>query len=160
MRGGTSYVAAFRMLRSVIEQDVKQLKADGFAVHRPAVFFFSATASRPTTTAPGSRRSRSSRATTAETQTGFAYWPNVIPFGVGARPDTLRELIHPRQRSKAYFMKDGAKPDQVIRQMAEVLIASTMASGSSFGNGGPGLVLPDDASLGGEIVAADYEDLL
>lgn len=159
VRGGTSYVAAFQKLRTVIDQDVKQLKADGFAVHRPAVFFFSD--GEPTDDDGAWQRAFAELTEYDKTsQTGFAYWPNVIPFGVGSRPETLRELIHPRDRSKAYFMKDGAKPDQVIRQMAEILIASTMASGSSFGNGGPGLVLPDDAALGDDIEAADYGDLL
>jgi uncharacterized protein YegL len=159
VRGGTSYVAAFAMLRTQIEQDVKQLKADGFVVHRPAVFFLS---DGEPTDADGDWRRAFTELTTYDkgSGTGFAYWPNVIPFGVGANPDTLRELIHPRDRSKAYFMKDGANPGEVLRQMAEILISSTMASGSSFGNGGPGLVLPEASELDGDIVAADYEDLL
>src|SRR5689334_20144637 len=40
-RGGTSFAAAFRLLRQQIEQDVAQLKGDNYAVHRPAVFFLS-----------------------------------------------------------------------------------------------------------------------
>jgi uncharacterized protein YegL len=40
-RGGTSYAAAFRMMRKQIEHDVVQLKGDNYSVHRPAMFFLS-----------------------------------------------------------------------------------------------------------------------
>ena len=40
-RGGTSFAAALTLLRSEIAANIKQLKADGFVVHRPAVFFIS-----------------------------------------------------------------------------------------------------------------------
>ena len=39
VRGGTSFGAAFRLLRTQLETDVAQLRADGYKVHRPAVFF-------------------------------------------------------------------------------------------------------------------------
>src|SRR3954471_8861126 len=41
VRGGTSYAAAFRLLRAEIAANIKQLKADGYRVHRPALFFLS-----------------------------------------------------------------------------------------------------------------------
>ena len=44
--------------------------------------------------------------------------------------------------------------------MAEILVASTLMSGASFGNGGPGFVLPDETELGDNVMAADYGDLL
>lgn len=158
-RGGTSFVAAFRTLRGQIAQDVAQLKADGLDVHRPAAFFISD--GEPTDREQEWREAFEELTAYDRTaKTGFAFFPNVIPFGVGARPDTLRELIHPRKRSKAYFMKDGANAGEALRQMAEILVASTLMSGASFGNGGPGFVLPDDADLGDDIEAADYEDLL
>jgi uncharacterized protein YegL len=159
VRGGTSYVAAFERLRDQIEQDVAQLKADGFAVHRPAVFFISD--GEPTDDDASWRKAFADLTSyDKETKTGFPFFPNVIPFGVGARPDTLRDLIHPQKRSRAYFMKDGANAGQALAQMAEILIASTMLSGASFGNGGPGFVLPDEDDLGDAVEAADYEDLL
>jgi uncharacterized protein YegL len=158
-RGGTSYVAAFQRLREQIEKDVAQLKADGFAVHRPAVFFISD--GEPTDEESAWRQAFAELTSyDKETKTGFAYFPNVIPFGIGARPDTLRDLIHPQQRSRAYFMKDGANAGKALAEMAEILIASTMLSGASFGNGGPGFVLPDESDMGGNVEAADYEDLL
>lgn len=158
-RGGTSYVAAFDTLRSQIERDVSQLKADGFEVHRPAVFFVS---DGEPTDEDAAWRSAFENLTAYDkaAKTGFAFFPNVIPFGVGPRPETLRDLIHPRNRSKCYFMKDGAKPGETLRQMAEILVASTLLSGASFGAGGPGFVLPDEDDLGDDVVVADYQDLL
>lgn len=158
-RGGTSYVAAFDMARRQIEQDVDQLKADGFDVHRPAVFFIS---DGLPTDEEHEWRSAFTTLTSYDkaTKSGFAYFPNVIPFGIGATPEVLREMIHPRDRSKCYFMKDGANAGEVLSSMAQILIQSTLMSGASFGSGGPGFVLPDDSSLGANVVAADYEDLL
>jgi uncharacterized protein YegL len=159
-RGGTSYVAAFYTIRSQIEQDVSQLKADGFDVHRPAVFFISD--GEPTDHDTAWREAFDQlTAYDRQSKSGFPFYPNVIPFGIGARPDTLKELIHPKNRSKSYFMKDGANAGEALRQMAEILVASTLMSGASFGGGGPGFVLPDDDELGDDIVAADYDgDLL
>src|SRR5262249_15593921 len=73
VRGGTSYVAAFRLLRSEIAANIKQLKVDGFMVHRPAVFFLSD--GMPTDKEPAWR------STFADLINEKAY-PNVIPFGV------------------------------------------------------------------------------
>lgn len=158
-RGSTSYVAAFRTLRSQIQQDVSQLKADGFDVHRPAAFFIS---DGEPTDDPAAWREAFEQLTAYDkaTRSGFPYYPNVVPFGIGARPETLQELIHPRSRSKSYFMKDGANAAEALRQMAEILVASTLLSGASVGNGGGGFVLPDDDDLGDDLVAADYGDYL
>jgi uncharacterized protein YegL len=41
VRAGMSYAAAFALLRREIETDVTRLKADGFAVRRPVVWFVS-----------------------------------------------------------------------------------------------------------------------
>lgn len=160
VRGATSYVAVFRTLRTQIEQDVSQLKADGFDVHRPAVFFISD--GEPTDAEEEWRQEfENLTAYDKASKAGFPFYPNMIPFGIGARPETLKELIHPKNRSKSYFMKDGANPGEALRQMAEILVASTLMSGASFGNGGPGFLLPDADDLGDDVTAADYDgDLL
>jgi uncharacterized protein YegL len=159
VRGGTSYVSAFNRLHQQIEQDVAQLKGDGFAVHRPAVFFISD--GEPTDDEAAWRQAFSELTSYDKaSKTGFAFFPNVIPFGVGASMGTLGELIHPRDRSKAYFMKEGANPGKALADMAQILVASTLMSGASFGNGGPGFMLPADDNLGELVESADYEDLL
>ncbi|AKT52672.1 hypothetical protein ADJ73_08280 [Arsenicicoccus sp. oral taxon 190] len=108
-RGRTSYKAAFDLLRTQIERDVNQLKADGFAVHRPAVFFLSDGA--PTDAEPDWKA-----AFAALTQydkasgTGNRMYPNIIPFGLqGADPRILQEVIHPKnppERAMRLFMAD------------------------------------------------------
>ena len=63
VRGGTSYAAAFRLLRQEIEKDLAQLKADGYKVYPQAVFFITdggptddmADLPRPSSTSPRSR---------------------------------------------------------------------------------------------------------
>ena len=159
-RGATSYVAAFQTLRSQIAQDVSQLKADGFDVHRPAAFFISD--GEPTDDEQDWRAAfEELTAYDSTTKSGFPFFPNMIPFGLGARPETMKELIFPRKRSKCYLMKDGADAAGALRQMAEILVASTLLSGASFGNGGPGFVLPTEDDLGPDLMVEDYDgDLL
>lgn len=162
IRGGTSYAAAFRLLQKEIESNVQTLKGDQFAVHRPAVFFISD--GEPTDDDGVWRRAFSSLTSYDKvTKSGFPYFPNFIPFGVGndVRKDLMQQLIFPTDRSKAYFTKDGANPGEALRQMTEVLVMSTMLSGASVGANGPSFLLPEDSEdLGDLIEDLSYEDLL
>lgn len=154
VRGGTSYAAAFRTLRDQIQADVDQLKADRLAVHRPATFFISD--GEPTDDERAWRDAfRELTDYDKATKQGFAFFPNFVPMGIGAQPETLTELVHPKDRSKAYFMKDGASAAKALSQMTQLLVASTLMSGMSVGKGGGGFVLPDDDELGDLISAAD-----
>lgn len=115
VRGRTSYASTFWLLRSEIESDIKQLKADGFAVFRPAVFFL--TDGLPTDEAAVWRDAFADLTQwDKQTQQGFRTYPNVIPCGVGqADPATLRELIHPAEGSKRmqmYLMEKGGDAAQ------------------------------------------------
>lgn len=162
IRGGTSYAAAFKLLRSEIDANVRTLKADQFAVHRPAVFFISD--GEPTDLEDDWRKAFSALTSFDKaTNIGFPYFPNFIPFGVGddVRRDIMQQLIFPPTRSKAYFTKDGVDPGDALRQMTEVLVMSTMLSGASVGTNGPSFLLPeDDDDLGDLIEDVSYEDLL
>jgi hypothetical protein len=54
-------------------------------------------------------------------------------------------LIHPKsgnKRMKMYMMDEGSNPSDAIRAMAEVMISSVLASGTSMAEGGSGLLLP------------------
>ncbi|MCD2193609.1 VWA domain-containing protein [Actinomycetospora endophytica] len=161
-RGGTSYGAAFSMLRQAIAYDVAQLKADGFAVHRPAVFFISD--GEPTDPERG-WRSQFAALTHYDRASGqgFAMYPNVIPFGIDqANPRTLQTLIHPAAGSKPmrmFLADEGQDPAVAIKAIAEILISSVLASGGSLAGGGSGIVLPPEADLPGGIhsVAADED---
>lgn len=164
-RGGTSYAAAFRALRTQIEDDVQQLKADGFRVHRPAVFFLSD--GEPTDpTHDWQQAFRELTEYDPGSGAGFRMYPNVIPFGVAdANPKIMQSLIHPSTGTKAmkmYLMDEGFSPADAIRSMAEILISSVLQSGATMAQGGSGVRLPDDDDLpaGVKGFAADDEDFL
>jgi uncharacterized protein YegL len=144
VRGGTSYGAAFRLLRSQLHQDVTQLKADGFRVHRPAVFFLSD--GEPA----DDWRSDFAALTTYDKATGqgFKWYPVFVPCGVeDADRDTMRQLVYPVTKSKLYMMASGADAASAIKAMAEVLISSVLSSGQSATDGNSGFVLPDKSQL-------------
>jgi uncharacterized protein YegL len=146
-RGGTSYVAAFNALRVQIENDVNMLKADGFLVHRPAVFFLSD--GEPTDN-EGDWKNAFHNLTFFDKATtqGFRMYPNVIPFGlVGANPQILQQLIHPTQpanRAMSMFMSTGDEraAANAVAEIAKLLIQSVLASGTGMNAGGGGIVLP------------------
>ena len=138
-RGGTSFSSAFRTLRTQIETDVKQLKADGHKTHRPSVFFV-------TDCEPTDEVHVWKAAFSELTDPGFAARPNFIPFGVGdAKKDTLEQLVYPAGKMRCFVAKDGVDPASAIRSMAEILIGSVIASANSVSEQGTagGFVLPD-----------------
>jgi uncharacterized protein YegL len=165
LRGLTSYVAAFRLLRTEIEQNVRQLKADGYAVHRPAVFFLSDGAP---TDDEADWRAAFTELTSYDKQTkqGFSMFPNVVPCGVDqANPKVLQALIHPAAGSKRmqmYMMDNGEDPAKAIGMIAEILISSVLASGESLAKGESGLILPakQDLPSGVHAYTADDEDFV
>jgi uncharacterized protein YegL len=163
VRGATSYAAAFTLLRSEIESNIKQLKADGYAVHRPAVFFLS----DGTPTDPADVWQSAFRDLITydpSTKTGFAMFPNVVPCGVGgADPKTLKSLIHPATGPKAmqmYLMDKGENPAAAITAIAEILISSMLSSGQSMAQGSAGIILPDKEDVPKGITAYTSEDFV
>jgi uncharacterized protein YegL len=164
-RGGTSFAAAFRLMRKQIEHDVLQLKADNYSVHRPAVFFLSDGAP---TDPDDEWRAAFQELTEFDRQTGsgFAMYPNVIPFGVAnADPQIMQSMIHPAAGAKQMRMfmmdKDNNAAD-AIRSMAEILISSVLNSGMGMANGASGIALPDQSQLpaGVSSYTASDEDFL
>ncbi|OLR91454.1 vWA domain-containing protein [Actinokineospora bangkokensis] len=149
-RGGTSFSAAFRLLRTEIEANVKQLKADGFLVHRPAVFFIS---DGEPTDPEGTWRAAFHDLTHFDkaAKEGFSMYPNFVPFGVDdADPKVLQQLIHPTGGNKPmrmFVQSKDADPAAAIAAMAEVLISSVLASGESMAQGNSGIILPADDDL-------------
>jgi uncharacterized protein YegL len=152
-RGGTSYVAAFQLLRSTIAANIKQLKADGFKVHRPAVFFLSDGA--PTD------RPAEWKAAFADL-TGDKGYPNVITFGVDdADAHVLQSLIHPSKGEKQmrmYLMDKGEDAAKAITSMAEIMISSVLESGRSLSHGESGIKLPDQEDLPAGVTAHAADD--
>lgn len=163
VRGLTSYAAAFRVLRTEIESNVRQLKADGFAVHRPAVFFLSD--GEPTDDRQQWQDAfRDLTHYDPATGQGFPMYPNVVPCGVAqANPDTMRQLIHPSTGGKPmqmYMMNEGQDAAKAIAMMAEVLISSMVKSGESMAQGNSGLLLPEKDQVPPGITAYSPDDFV
>lgn len=162
IRGATSYGAAFRLLRSEIEINVKQLKADGFLVHRPAVFFISD--GEPTDPGDWPTAFKELTEYDKEAGQGFPIYPNFVPCGVDdANPKVLQSLIHPATGPKAmqmYLMQQGQNPADAIAMIAEILISSMLASGQSMAQGGSGLILPAKQDLPAGISAHSSDDFV
>jgi uncharacterized protein YegL len=156
-RGGTSFAAAFRLLRTEIAANAKQLKVDGYRVHRPAVFFLSD--GEPTD------RENDWRGALADL-TGDKAYPNIIPFGVdGADARTMQDLIHPsvgEKQMKMYLMDKSADAAQAIMAAATIMISSIIESGYSISKGQSGIRLPDDDDLppGLKPFTADDDDFI
>jgi len=153
VRSGTSYEAAFRLLRTEIAANVKLLKVDGYQVHRPAVFFLSD--GEPTD------KESAWKAAFADLIGDKAY-PNVIPLGVdGADGATLQQLIHPSEGEKQmqmYLMDNGEDAAQAITAMAKIMISSVIQSGHSISLGKSGIVLPDKDDLPSGITPHTADD--
>jgi uncharacterized protein YegL len=152
---GTSYAAAFRLLRNEIESNVNQLKADGFSVHRPAVFFLS---DGEPTDPPEVWQAEFAALTEYDSTTGqgFSKYPNFVPCGVAeADPNVLRALIHPttgNKTMKMYLMDEGQDPAAAIEKIARVLISSMLQSGQSIAAGNSTMILPGQGQVPDGIV--------
>jgi uncharacterized protein YegL len=161
VRGSTSFSAPLRLLRAEIESNIKQLKADGFAVHRPAVFFLSD--GEPTEDDSVWQAAFSDLVFYDKaSKQGFSMYPNVIPFGVdGADPRKLQQMIHPATGAKPMrmFLADhGQDPGGAITSMAEILISSILMSGQSMAAGNSGILLPPDDDLPGGVKSFGSDD--
>jgi uncharacterized protein YegL len=129
-RGGTSFVAAFNLLKRQIGIDVAQLKADGHKVHRPAVFFL-------TDGEPTDEESEWKSSFATLTDSAFKERPNFIPFGVAeAKKNILDQLVYPEGKMRSFVAKQSEDPAHAITSMAEKLVGSVLASANSIQSGG------------------------
>jgi uncharacterized protein YegL len=145
-RGQTSFAAAFRLLRREISKDLAQLRGDSFRTHRPAVFFI-------TDGIPTDHPEDLRRAFDALTDPLFKERPNILLFGVGeATKESLDPWIYPKSGSKpmrSYVARDGMSPAAAISGIAELLVASIVASAQSVADlqESGGFIPPDDEDL-------------
>ncbi|MDQ3777781.1 MAG: VWA domain-containing protein [Actinomycetota bacterium] len=120
-RGLTSYAAAFRRLRTVIEDDVAQLVADGYRVFRPAAFFL--TDGRPTD------RNADWRAAHADlVDADFPHRPNVVSFGLG---DADHAVLTEVATVASYAASDAVTAATAIASFGTLLVESVVASGAA-----------------------------
>lgn len=138
-RGGTSFVAAFELLRQQIESDYAQLKADGFTIKRTTAVFLSDGA--PTDDDASWRTSfEKLTAYDPESHEGNRLFPNVIPIGIGdCDREILGELRHRKEGSAAMpamYMADGGNPAKAIAELIPLLIRSIVNSSLAQAEGG------------------------
>ncbi|MCH0564488.1 MULTISPECIES: hypothetical protein [unclassified Streptomyces] len=127
--GGTNYDAAFAALLERIPQDVQTLKAQGYKVLRPAVFFLSD--GQPTC---GEEWRQTHGRLIDRKVTGAA--PNVIAFGIGgARAETI--LAVATEHKFAFISIPGAQLGDAIAKFFTALTKSVVESASAMAAGQP-----------------------
>ncbi|BCJ62791.1 hypothetical protein Jiend_62130 [Micromonospora endophytica] len=130
-RGSTSYRSAFSALQQRIPQDVKALKAEGWSVHRPAVFFLSD--GQPTDEWRDVYGQLIDRNVTLGS-------PNIIACGIGdVRPETIVEVA--TRPEYGFVAKAGVDLGAAIAQFCTALTKSIVESGRSLGSAQPELVV-------------------
>ncbi len=137
-RGGTSYLAVFRLLKEQIEKDVAELKrgrpGESFVL-RPACFFISD--GEPTDANPQDWRTAHAELTSES----FALRPNIISFGVkGATAQTILDVATAYKGKKhAFLAEKNADPGPALREIIKSLADSMVTSARSST---PTLVVP------------------
>ena len=131
-RGRTSYTKAFADLRRRLPRDVRALKDEGYAVHRPAVFVL--TDGQPSDDGWQEEHDRLvDRRITPEA-------PNIIACGIGsARPATILRVA--TRREFAFVALAGVDVGVAIAQFCSALTRSIIASAPSRTAGPPRLVV-------------------
>jgi uncharacterized protein YegL len=124
--GGTNYSAAFTLLRQRVEEVGHELRADGFKVLRPVVFFIS-------DGEPTDRDHDRDRAFAELTDQGFAFRPNVCMFGVG---EAQRELIAAYRSGRGVAVHIPGDAAKALASIIPVITQSVLASVGPHAQGG------------------------
>jgi uncharacterized protein YegL len=129
--GATYYGEAFRMLRTEIELGVKQLKSDGYEVHRPVAFLI-------TDGLPNDEPVSRKKNYTELTDSSFSYRPNLICVGVGdATKAGLTEYGASSYKMGQYTTgneyvvlvpRDGVTPAKAVNAIIPTLVQSIIGS--------------------------------
>ncbi|MEH0418352.1 vWA domain-containing protein [Streptomyces sp. B21-083] len=132
-RGMTSYATAFEDLITRIPADIQGLKAEGYQVHRPAVFLFS----DGLPNRGEDWRSAHRRLTDRQSTLGA---PNIIAVGiVDADPHIINEVA--TQPEFGFIVNKGVDVGDAIAKFCTALTRSVIASGRSLGSASPQLTV-------------------
>ncbi|MBB5825613.1 vWA domain-containing protein [Micromonospora carbonacea] len=146
VRAGTAYGVAFGLLIDRIPADVRALKREGFAVHRPAVFFLSD--GQPTD--PGEWEPVYAELVDRERNPTA---PNIIACGIGeARAETI---LHVATRPEfAFVATPGVEVGFAIAEFCTALTRSVIRSGQAVGGDTAELVVerPDSFRMAVDVV--------
>jgi uncharacterized protein YegL len=143
--GGTNYQAAFQDLLTRIPQDIATLKASGYMVHRPAVFFLS-------DGQPNNSKWRKEHGQLTDKSVTPAA-PNIIACGVGeVEAGTILQVA--TQQDFAFVSVAGADIGSSIAKFFIALTSSVVQSGRSLSSSHPELVVekPEGFTMAIDIV--------
>lgn len=134
--GGTSYHSVFSDLRQRLPGDVATLKADGYKVRRPLIFFLSdgQPTDQPETVWRDSLEELKS--------SSFHEHPNILAFGMGeAKGDTIMEIASdPRY---AWIAADGMSAANAIAEFGASLVESISKSAEALARGSDEIAAPE-----------------
>ncbi len=126
--GPSRWGPAFRALASVVSDDVRLLRADGYErIHRPLAFFL---VSGPQEDPDWNQVFRETLTYDRKTGTGLKEYPVFLPVRVGAAPcgpsgETLDSLAYPRHRARSMRVRDAADVGRAVAEgMYEMFSAS------------------------------------
>jgi uncharacterized protein YegL len=141
IRGVTNYGAAFAMLSYQIPIDVRDLKAQGYQVHRPTVFFLS---DGVPTDEPAWRGAHQQLIDRQVTPTA----PNIIACGIGQAQAQIISQVATRPEF-GFIAVPGSDIGQAISEFFHSLVQSLVQSSQTFDSGSPHLVVnrPDQFVL-------------
>lgn len=123
-RGSTSFAAAFAALTDRIPADIARLKADGYLVNRPAVFFLTDGAPNP----GDGWEAEHARLT------NFAARPNILAFGIGqANATVIKQVATDPQY--AFITAAGTDTGVAISKFIAALTQSVINSGQALSSG-------------------------
>lgn len=132
-RYSTDYGAAFQFLLRQIPLDVTELKANGYAVSRPAVVFLS-------DGQPSAENWRAERARLVDKSATRAA-PNIVACGVGDAVEASTILAVATDANFAYVTIKGADVGDAIAKFCTTLSESIVQSGRLVGTGREELVV-------------------
>jgi uncharacterized protein YegL len=134
-QAGTSFGAAFTVLRATIERDVELLKADAHRVYRPAVFFLSdGQPTDPETWPDAYERLR---------DPDWPARPNIIAFGIG---DANAATISRIGTFQSFMSTGGVSPGTALHSFARALTTSVVRSGGITADGDLVFQVPDQVA--------------
>ncbi|PSM37817.1 hypothetical protein C6Y14_40005 [Streptomyces dioscori] len=145
-RGMTSYAAAFEDLITRIPVDIAGLKAEGYQVHRPAVFFLTDGVPNMGEDWYDARRRLTDRTLTLGA-------PNIIACGIS---DADAEIISQvaTQPEFGFVANEGVDVGPAIAKFCTALTKSVIASGRSLTSASPQLVVdkPENFTLAIDVI--------
>ncbi|SEN43853.1 vWA domain-containing protein [Actinacidiphila rubida] len=132
-RGSTSYAAAFTAVLNRLPHDIGRLKAEGYRVHRPAVFLLSDGMPNAGQDWRTPHRQLCDRATTPAA-------PNIVACGIGgASPEVMLEVASTAEF--ALVSKPAADLGKAISSFFVALTKSMVESGRSLAAGNAELIV-------------------